>query len=69
MPICRWTWRTLRWSWRRPTLAVVLCGVRDVRDDRIHSGSANMTVAGGSAFNVKAASLHLEDFTETEVRL
>ena len=29
---------------------VVLCGVRDVRDYRIHSGSANTMIAGGSAF-------------------
>ena len=48
--------------------SVVLCGVRDVRDYRIHSGSANTTVAGGSAFNIKAASLRLGDFTQAEVR-
>ena len=38
---------------------VVLCGVRDVRDYRIHSRSANAMVAGGSAFNVKATSMRL----------
>ena len=48
--------------------SVVLCGVRDVRDYRIHSGSANMLVAGGSAFNVTAASLRLGDFGEGDVR-
>ncbi len=48
--------------------SVVLCGVRDVRDYRIHSGSANTMVAGGSAFNVKAASLRLGDFSEEDVR-
>ena len=56
---------------RRPAefpQCMVLCGVRDVRDYRIHSGSANMVIAGGSAFNVKAASLRLGDFTETDVR-
>ena len=48
--------------------SVVLCGVRDVRDYRIHSGSQNAIIAGGSAFNVKAASLRLGDFGEDEVR-
>ena len=47
--------------------SVVLCGVRDVRDYRIHSGSANATIAGGSAFNVKAKSLRLGDFSRHEV--
>ena len=47
--------------------SVVLCGVRDVRDYRIHSGSANEVIAGGSAFNVKAKSLRLGDFSRDEV--
>ncbi len=47
--------------------SVVLCGVRDVRDYRIRSGSAGTMVAGGSAFNVKAASLRLGDFCQDEV--
>ena len=47
--------------------SVVLCGVRDVRDYRIHSASANAVVAGGSAFNVKAESLRLGDFSRDEV--
>ena len=47
--------------------SVVLCGVRDVRDYRIHSGSANTMVSGGSAFNVKAESLRLGDFTREEM--
>ena len=47
--------------------SVVLCGVRDVRDYRIHSASANAVVAGGSAFNVKAESLRLGDFSRAEV--
>ena len=46
---------------------VVLCGVRDVRDYRIRSSSAGTMVAGGSAFNVKAASLRLGDFKRDEV--
>ena len=43
---------------QRPTAfpqSVVLCGVRDVRDYRIHSESAEKEIiAGGSAFNIKA---------------
>ena len=48
---------------------VVLCGIRDVRDYRIHSGSEREIVAGGSAFNVKAKSLRLGDFSERETRI
>ena len=48
--------------------SVVLCGVRDVRDYRIQSRAENAAVAGGSAFNVRAESLRLGDFTEAEVR-
>ena len=57
---------------RRPAefpQSVVLCGVRDVRDYRIRSSSENATIAGGSAFNIKARSMRLGDFTETEVRV
>ena len=46
--------------------SVVLCGVRDVRDYRIRSASANAVVAGGSAFNVKAKSLRLGNFSRDE---
>ena len=48
--------------------SVVLCGVRDVRDYRIHSAAQNALVLGGSAFNVKSQSLRLGDFTEAETR-
>ena len=48
--------------------SVILCGVRDVRDYRIHSESAGEIVAGGSAFNIKAESLRLGDFEEADVR-
>ena len=54
----------------RPRLfpqSVVLCGVRDVRDYRIRSGSENTIVAGGSAFNIRAKSLRLGDFSSAEV--
>ena len=47
--------------------SVVLCGVRDVRDYRIHSASKNEYVTGGSAFNISAGSLRLGDFTEAQV--
>ena len=55
----------------RPTRfpqSVILCGVRDVRDYRIHSTAENALVLGGSAFNVKSKSLRLGDFTEAETR-
>ena len=48
--------------------SIVLCGVRDVRDYRIHSTAENRLVLGGSAFNVKAKSLRLGDFSEQEIR-
>ena len=47
--------------------SVVLCGVRDVRDYRIRSSSGEI-ITGGSAFNIKAESLRLGDFSETETR-
>ena len=48
--------------------SVVLCGVRDVRDYRIHSGSAKARVTGGSGFNISAESLRLGDFGQDDVR-
>ena len=47
--------------------SVVLCGVRDVRDYRIRSSAEQVTIAGGSAFNIKAGSLRLGDFSEADV--
>ena len=47
--------------------SIVLCGVRDVRDYRIHSSAQDATIAGGSAFNINAKSLRLGDFTRHEV--
>ena len=38
-----------------------------MRDYRIHSSSANAIIAGGSAFNIKARSLRLGDFSRDEV--
>ena len=47
--------------------SVLLCGVRDVRDYRIRSSVENAVVAGGSAFNIRAESLRLGDFSRREV--
>ncbi len=48
--------------------SVVLCGVRDVRDYRIHASSEKEVITGGSAFNIKAESFRLGDFDEGDVR-
>lgn len=45
---------------------VVLCGVRDVRDYRFTRTDGEV-VFGGSAFNVKAESLRLGDFSKEEI--
>ncbi len=47
---------------------VILCGVRDLRDYRIHARSEASPITGGSAFNVKAKSLRLGDFDAAETR-
>jgi hypothetical protein len=46
---------------------VILCGVRDLRDYRIHASSEAAPITGGSAFNIKAKSLRLGDFSAAEV--
>ena len=62
--------RQLRSSYTlRPTSfpqSVILCGVRNLRDYRIPSGSKDYT--GTSAFNISARSLRLSDFTRNEVQ-
>ncbi|MFT5164603.1 MAG: hypothetical protein ACI9FJ_003210, partial [Alteromonadaceae bacterium] len=45
--------------------SIVLCGVRDVRDYRIHSGGEVIT--GGSAFNIKSVSLRIGNFCQAEI--
>ena len=45
---------------------VILCGVRDVRDYRIVLSNQDI-VTGGSAFNIKAESLRLGDFSNEEI--
>ncbi|MEM7125569.1 MAG: ATP-binding protein [Chloroflexota bacterium] len=47
--------------------SIVLCGIRDVRDYRIHSSSEKAIITGGSAFNIKAKSLRMGDFVRGEV--
>ncbi|MEA1050575.1 AAA-like domain-containing protein [Lamprobacter modestohalophilus] len=47
---------------------VILCGVRDLRDYRIHARSEPAPITGGSAFNIKAESLRLGDFSEAETQ-
>jgi type II secretory pathway predicted ATPase ExeA len=63
--------RQLRSSYaKRPSLApisVILCGVRDIRDYRIHTSDGEI-ITGGSCFNVKAESLRLGDFSQDEIQ-
>ncbi|MCB0127383.1 MAG: ATP-binding protein, partial [Caldilineaceae bacterium] len=46
---------------------IILCGVRDVRDYRIHSTVDKAVITGGSAFNIKVTSLRLGNFNQQEV--
>lgn len=48
--------------------SICLIGVRDVKDYKIFSEEKNSMVIGGSAFNIKAESLVLTNFTLEEVR-
>ena len=48
--------------------SVILCGVRDVRDYRIHTSNHEI-ITGGSAFNIKAESLRLGNFSQEEIAL
>lgn len=57
---------------KRPALfpqTIILCRVRDVRDYRLHSARDKAIITGGSAFNIKAESLRLGDFQQTEVEI
>lgn len=45
---------------------IILCGVRDVRDYRIVLSNQDI-VTGGSAFNIKATSLRLGNFSQEEI--
>ena len=46
--------------------SIILCGVRDIRDYRIHASSEKSAITGGSAFNIKAESLRVGDFDQAE---
>ena len=46
--------------------SIILCGVRDVRDYRIVLSDQDI-FTGGSAFNIKVKSLHLGNFSRSEV--
>ena len=46
--------------------SIILCGVRDVRDYRIVLSNQDI-VTGGSAFNIKAKSLRLGNFSAEEI--
>jgi hypothetical protein len=48
-------------------VSVILCGVRDIRDYRIHRSDGEI-ITGGSCFNVKAKSLRLGDFSREDIR-
>lgn len=48
--------------------SIILCGVRDVRDYRIHSDIDKAMITGGRAFNVKAESLNMGLFDFEEVK-
>ena len=48
--------------------SVALCGLRDVRDYRMHLEPGKQVIAGGSPFNIRAKSLRLGDLTEAETR-
>jgi hypothetical protein len=48
--------------------AVVLCGLRDVRDYKVHSGGDPERLGTSSLFNIKVASLTLDNFTCADVR-
>lgn len=55
---------------KRPSLfpsTVVLCGVRDIKDYRIHRSNDDI-ITGGSPFNIKAASLRLGNFTMDDIK-
>jgi hypothetical protein len=56
---------------KRPRLfpqSIILCGVRDVRDYRIYSDREKTPITGGSAFNIKAKSLRMGNFSPDEIK-
>ena len=56
---------------RRPSLfpqSIILCGVRDIRDYRIHASKEKEVITGGSCFNIKSKSLRLGDFSKADIK-
>ncbi len=49
--------------------SIILCGVRDVRDYRIHSAAEKTIITGGRAFNIKAKSLRMGNFNQAELEV
>lgn len=47
--------------------SIILCGIRDVKDYRMHSDIEKAIITGGSAFNIKARSLKMGNFTPQEI--
>ncbi len=47
-------------------VSIVLCGVRDIKDYRIHLSNQDI-ITGGSAFNIEAKSLTLGNFSKENV--
>ena len=47
--------------------AIILCGVRDIKDYRIHT-KEHEVITGGSAFNIKAKSIKMGNFSEQECK-
>lgn len=45
--------------------AMILCGVRDIKDYRIHTSDQEI-ITGGSAFNIKAKSIRMGNFSYEE---
>ncbi|HLP60196.1 MAG TPA: AAA-like domain-containing protein, partial [Candidatus Deferrimicrobium sp.] len=56
----------------RPELfpqSIILCGIRDIKDYRMHSDIEKEIITGGSAFNIKAESLKLGNFSLEEIKM
>ncbi len=49
--------------------SIILCGVRDVRDYRMYSNREKSVITGGSAFNIKAESLRMGNFSFEETKI
>ena len=48
-------------------VSIILCGVRDIKDYKIHRSDDDI-ITGGSAFNIKAKSLNLGNFSRKNVK-